>query len=163
MLTMLLGGLWHGAAMRFVIWGGLHGIFLVVQRLWHKQSLWIQKHLPVPKVIQQILAMTLVFSLTCITWIFFRANNLGDAMIILKKIVLLEDFSLDSIRNKLHVIKGIILIAFVIVTDWMDERYDFLNKLHTKPWQYVPFLCLVLWLTFLFGNLFANAFIYFVF
>jgi D-alanyl-lipoteichoic acid acyltransferase DltB (MBOAT superfamily) len=76
MLTMLIGGLWHGAAWRFVIWGGLHGLYLVGERLLQNvfsgKAVW--KKQPV-----QILLAVLTFLLVCLTWIFFRADNLLDA------------------------------------------------------------------------------------
>ncbi|MCD4651150.1 MAG: MBOAT family protein [Candidatus Cloacimonetes bacterium] len=163
MLTMLLGGLWHGAAMRFIIWGGLHGIFLVVQRLSQKPSQWLYERVFIPKIIRKAIAIPLVFALVCITWIFFRAGNLSEAMLILRKVFRLNEFSLLTLPPKIDVLKGSLLIAFVIVVDWLDEHYDFFSRLPSKPWLYVSFLSLVLWLTFFFGNFFANAFIYFVF
>jgi len=69
MLTMLLGGLWHGAGWNFVLWGGLHGLALVVHRLWEDSG----RKFPAP------LGMLLTFLWVCLAWIFFRANNLESA------------------------------------------------------------------------------------
>jgi alginate O-acetyltransferase complex protein AlgI len=69
MLTMLLGGLWHGAGWNFVIWGGLHGLALVVHRLWEDSG----RKLPAP------LGMLLTFLWVCMAWIFFRATSLESA------------------------------------------------------------------------------------
>ena len=69
MLTMLLGGLWHGAGWNFVIWGGLHGLALVVHRLWEDAG----RKLPA------LLGMLLTFLWVCMAWIFFRASSLESA------------------------------------------------------------------------------------
>jgi D-alanyl-lipoteichoic acid acyltransferase DltB (MBOAT superfamily) len=74
MLTFLLGGLWHGAAWTFVVWGGLHGAGLVVHRAWQRTGL----HLPVA------LAWLLTFVCVVIAWVFFRAASLADALALIR-------------------------------------------------------------------------------
>lgn len=69
MITMLLGGLWHGAAWTFVIWGGLHGLYLVVAHQWRRYM----PRLPV------VLGWALTFMSVCFAWVFFRAQSFSDA------------------------------------------------------------------------------------
>jgi alginate O-acetyltransferase complex protein AlgI len=89
MLTMLLGGLWHGASWRFVIWGGLHGTYLVVERF--LRGVLHQPAAPLPSVdnpppavktpratFNKILLALLTYFLVLITWVFFRAHSVGD-------------------------------------------------------------------------------------
>jgi len=83
MLTMVIGGLWHGAALRFVIWGGLHGIALCI----HKFMLSINHNLSVTgermNRFQKIFNTFLTFNFVCFCWIFFRAKNMdivGDML-----------------------------------------------------------------------------------
>src|SRR5690606_30631790 len=80
MLTMLLGGLWHGAAWHFVAWGGLHGSYLMGEAALKKRvghwALW-QRPLP------QILLMMLTFVLVCLTWVFFRAERFSHASLLI--------------------------------------------------------------------------------
>jgi D-alanyl-lipoteichoic acid acyltransferase DltB (MBOAT superfamily) len=74
MITMLLGGLWHGAAWTFVIWGGLHGAALCVERAWARSALtraWMPPHWA--KVV-------LTFHVVVLGWIFFRSASFGDAI-----------------------------------------------------------------------------------
>lgn len=75
MVTMLLGGLWHGAGWTFVIWGGLHGLLLVVHQFWEKV---LQKHsgvrLPRP------MAVSITFLAVSFCWIFFRAETMTGAL-----------------------------------------------------------------------------------
>jgi alginate O-acetyltransferase complex protein AlgI len=84
MITMLLGGLWHGANWTFVIWGGLHGFYLVANHAW--QSL-VAGHVPtqgVPARIYDITAMLLTFLCVVIAWIFFRAESFSSAILVMK-------------------------------------------------------------------------------
>ncbi|MEY2497454.1 MAG: alginate O-acetyltransferase complex protein AlgI [Verrucomicrobiota bacterium] len=84
MITMLLGGLWHGGAWTFVIWGGLHGLALVVHRQW---SEWKARPAGLERVVDW-LAWPLTFYWVCFTWIFFRAVDLTHAGTIAKSFVL---------------------------------------------------------------------------
>jgi alginate O-acetyltransferase complex protein AlgI len=76
MLTMLLGGLWHGAAWTFVVWGGLHGTYLAAER-WLRPRL---GHLAVWRTLPGRLALALLtYFLVNITWVFFRAQDFATA------------------------------------------------------------------------------------
>jgi D-alanyl-lipoteichoic acid acyltransferase DltB (MBOAT superfamily) len=75
-LTMLLGGLWHGASWNFVIWGGLHGAYLIAHRFMRDRA---PKKATDPVVARDILPMLATFHLVCLTWIFFRAESFGQA------------------------------------------------------------------------------------
>ncbi len=73
MITMLLGGLWHGAGWTFVIWGGLHGLFLVIHQLWRRQG----RSLP------KILGGIITFFAVLVSWVLFRSRNFHEASDIL--------------------------------------------------------------------------------
>jgi alginate O-acetyltransferase complex protein AlgI len=75
MITMLLGGFWHGASFTFLIWGGIHGTALSVER-WGRQR-YPSFRMPV------FVAWFVTFNVVCIAWVFFRAPNLGTAFDIL--------------------------------------------------------------------------------
>lgn len=77
MATFLLGGLWHGAGWTFIAWGGLHGAALVTYRWWQRTGL----HLP------KIAAVLLTFFFVHLTWVFFRARTITDALHMLRKLV----------------------------------------------------------------------------
>jgi alginate O-acetyltransferase complex protein AlgI len=78
MLTMLLGGLWHGAAWTFVIWGGIHGTALSVER-WGRER-WVGFRLPA------WLAWLVTFHVVCLAWVFFRSPDLSTAFEMLGQI-----------------------------------------------------------------------------
>ena len=84
MLTMLLGGLWHGASWNFVVWGGLHGIALAAHKMWMTvtgQRLGQRHAKPV-----QWLCMALTFHFACLCWIFFRNQQWGGSMAMISQI-----------------------------------------------------------------------------
>lgn len=88
-VTMLLGGLWHGAAWHFVAWGGLHGGLLVVNHKYddlvrHQPALQQAHALPITK----FMAGALTFVLVMISWVFFRAETVPQAMQMLNKMFL---------------------------------------------------------------------------
>ena len=81
MLTMLLGGLWHGASWNFVIWGGLHGIYLVIHKLAARRMRPEPSLPPAGAVgwLRHAGGMLLTFHLVCFAWIFFRAETFSGA------------------------------------------------------------------------------------
>lgn len=85
MLTMLLGGLWHGAGWTFIVWGGLHGLYLMVNHAWRR---WREKRVPhrasaMPLVLKGVyLGLTLLSVM--VSWVFFRALSFDGAVAMLK-------------------------------------------------------------------------------
>lgn len=88
LITMLLGGLWHGAGWTFVIWGGMHGVFLIINHGWRKLNIALPK----------VLGWAITFLSIIISWVFFRAHTLHDgieisqAMLGIKGVTLLNEF-----------------------------------------------------------------------
>lgn len=73
MLTMLLGGLWHGASWRFIIWGGLHGLALTVHKFYHSR---FKKKIAGYSAWRNFVSVMITFHFVCFCWIFFRAANM---------------------------------------------------------------------------------------
>lgn len=82
MVTMLLGGLWHGASWNFVIWGGLHGLYLIAER-----GLGAERVDPAAPAWQRAARGLLTFHLVCLAWVFFRAQELPQALAIVRGIL----------------------------------------------------------------------------
>ncbi|MBI5686614.1 MAG: MBOAT family protein [Verrucomicrobia bacterium] len=78
-VTFLVSGIWHGAAWTFIIWGALHGLGLALTFELERSSFCRKR---VPKLVKQVC----VFAFVCFTWIFFRANSLPDAWLIVRRI-----------------------------------------------------------------------------
>ena len=85
MITMLLGGLWHGASFNFVIWGGFHGILLIIDKIWKqicpKLSSVQSKHDPKkPSKFISFIGGIVTFHIVCLAWIFFRCDSFDAAV-----------------------------------------------------------------------------------
>ncbi len=102
-LTMLLGGLWHGGGWTFLIWGGLHGFYLATNHGWQalKKTPVFEKFIK-RKTVNQSRAMArlashlLTFFAVVIAWVFFRASNVGSATYLVKSMLGLNGFSLPE-------------------------------------------------------------------
>jgi alginate O-acetyltransferase complex protein AlgI len=77
MIAMLLGGLWHGAGWTFVIWGGLHGLYLVINNVW--QALRERLGFTRSTALGRGVARTLTFGCAVLAWVFFRAQGFAAA------------------------------------------------------------------------------------
>lgn len=86
MTTMLLGGLWHGASFRFIIWGALHGIALAVHKYYMELFPKKETQNPISKKIGNLLALLLTFHFVAFCWIFFRAKDFPIALQIIENI-----------------------------------------------------------------------------
>ena len=83
MLTMLLGGLWHGASWTFVVWGGIHGAALGVTRFYQEKR---GRRRGPPNPILHVLSILLTFHIVCAAWIFFRAETFRGAWVIFSQL-----------------------------------------------------------------------------
>src|SRR6201994_3604526 len=82
MITMALGGLWHGAAWTFVVWGVLHGLYLCINHAWNNYGPAIG---PRFSPMANLAAFVLTFLAVVVAWVFFRADSLASAITILSK------------------------------------------------------------------------------
>ena len=110
--TMLLGGLWHGAAWTFVVWGGLHGLYLAVER-------WLRGRFagwkPGPASIVSLGLLTYV--LINITWVFFRAKDFTVASTMLQSMAGAADKPTPMIAL-LPMIYALVIVAGIVTTHW---------------------------------------------
>lgn len=95
-ITMLLGGLWHGASWNFIVWGGLHGLFLAIHKVWSRTLLpalgftadgvrhWFSRF---PQVICRIVPWFLTFHFVCFCWIFFRNATFDSSWVMIDRIL----------------------------------------------------------------------------
>jgi alginate O-acetyltransferase complex protein AlgI len=82
MITMLLGGLWHGAAWTFVAWGALHGVYLCINHAWNNYGPAVAPSFRGPA---NMAAFFLTFVSVVVAWVFFRAGNMSSALYVLSK------------------------------------------------------------------------------
>jgi alginate O-acetyltransferase complex protein AlgI len=116
LLTMLLGGLWHGANLTFVVWGGLHGLLLAGTRAF--QELRGTRALAAPKsLFVRVLSVLLTFHAVTFCWLFFRAKSLDDALTILGRLATFSSFHPNLDPRLLGV------LAAGLVSHYVPERW----------------------------------------
>ena len=142
MLTMLLGGLWHGANWTFVVWGGLHGLYLVGQHAWTGVApqfakvcaalppLASRSFMTLPgaswtRTAARVLAAACVFCLVNLTWIFFRSPDFSTAFTYLERLLALQPGAEGS-WVPLGVLAGFTL-AVDVPQALAEDEYVFLN------------------------------------
>lgn len=175
-ITFIISGLWHGANWTFITWGGLHGIFLILAIILTKPERYIIKMLRLDNsIIHKIYKVTFTFSLVCFAWIFFRANNISDALYIINNLFIdISDYS-DIQKMKINlrgigvglneILISISLIILMEVYNIYERSGDVWKKLEKKPiwirWglYYILLFCIL----FLAPYSRLNNFIYFQF
>jgi D-alanyl-lipoteichoic acid acyltransferase DltB (MBOAT superfamily) len=134
-ITMLLGGLWHGANWTFIIWGGLHGLYLVGNNFWRNTTKNIN-FLSQPSIVLRAAYWLLTFTLVIIAWVFFRANSLDDAVVVLTAMSGMGEGASPSnagiVIERLSFILPILLLAMIGPNTNQILRYDF-GKQHSMP------------------------------
>ena len=161
--VFLVSGLWHGANWTFIIWGALNGLYLVAalirDRGLKKLGLGFEGGGPLVKVFN----ILFTFGLTCFAWIFFRANNLDHALLIIKKIFTWAPGPL-FITNPTFTY-SIFAILFLLVTEAKEEYFkgklEMLDNRNVVV-RYATYLALVL-MIMLIGVFDGSQFIYFQF
>jgi len=164
MLTMLLGGLWHGASWNFVVWGGLHGLYLVVQKMW-EEFVPRRRFSIVPRQVSYVLRIAMVFLLVSFAWIFFRSQDLSTAWLISIRILDFSDYSVSTLANTFNIIKCLFLIVVVYAIEAASfhVRFEsFWDGTRSQLWL-IPMSVTLLLMLSLFGTFGTNAFIYFQF
>lgn len=134
--TFLVSGLWHGANITFVIWGGIHGLLQILEDIFH-----IKKNTKTYSF-SWFIRVILVFMLMSITWVFFRASNLHDALYIfrhmfdgitnLRSYIVSGLYSFGVKATCLLTMLAIYLIPLFII-DYINVKYDALTILNNKP------------------------------
>ena len=163
MLTMLLGGLWHGANWQMVLWGALHGGALVVHKTVREQSnrRGIHIHNVWLKRIVSVVSVIATYLFTCLCWVFFRAQSFPDAITILSRIVTgaggIRYYSVFT-----FVFAGVIAIATAIGAV-KNQRHGFYPVLDLSKFWNKVILILAILLTLMFFYAGDTAFIYFQF
>lgn len=157
MLTMLLGGLWHGASWTFVAWGFLHGFYLVIERL-TKQRFQIK----VSNQIGMVLLAFLTFTCVNITWVFFRAETFTDAWQLLRSMSFVGAGTKQLLASsQLVLVLGLMLLVFI--GHFAMRKHSLVGIIEKTP----TLLRVVIWAIMLFGLMTVQSsgqqFIYFQF
>lgn len=155
-LTFLIGGIWHGAGWTFVVWGCIHGAGICIHRAW--------SHLNVK--LPPFWAWLITFGFVHIAWVFFRANNLTDALIIARALfspskAIASGFPMPEMH--VSMIGALCIFVFMIYESFIKNSVDLLDELSlTIKWSAATAALLVT-STFFMLNSRVSEFLYFQF
>ena len=156
MVVFLVSGMWHGANWTFLIWGAIHGIYLITYMLTKELQVKILNIFGIenfPKL-KRIMTVFFTFHLVLVAWVFFRANSIGDAGIILSNMVtglpydiyrlltinlqqeLYGDLLLSANITKFEFVLSLVLILFVMIHDILRDVLCLHQKLGQKTGYY---------------------------
>jgi alginate O-acetyltransferase complex protein AlgI len=111
--TMFLGGLWHGAGWTFVIWGVLHGFFLIINHAWRAITAEIKIKTILSNTLISSLGVLLTFIVVVVAWVVFRSENLPTAInIITQMFTISPDNQIYSTKNIISLIAGLLIVWF---------------------------------------------------
>ena len=127
MVTFLVSGLWHGANYTYIVWGGIHGLFQIIEKMFGIEK----KH---KGKLMKLLSWIIVFGFCNFAWIFFRASSMREAMEVIDGIAVgfgnLSTFSYMTIgltKEKLLFLMA--LITCLAVFDYQNMKYDVIEKI----------------------------------
>ena len=117
-ITMLIGGLWHGANMRFVIWGALHGIVLVIEKIWKQ----INPFTFTSSVFSRFISGLFTFHFVTFAWLFFRAKDMHIVKSMLNQIA--YNFKFSFVFETFYNYRiSLVLILFGFSIHWLPNRF----------------------------------------
>ena len=174
MIVFTVSGLWHGAAVTFVIWGALNGVYQVIGILTDRQRTALHKalHLREDGAVLRLWRRAVTFILMTAAWIFFRADNIDHALSIYRGILELFEgadawtMSLDMLGAGRRLVTVIIAALIVLlVVDLAGEKKPLRERL--TGWKWFAAVTFMLCVIFIFGcygpGFDAQEFVYFRF
>jgi D-alanyl-lipoteichoic acid acyltransferase DltB (MBOAT superfamily) len=179
MITMLLGGLWHGANWTFVVWGGLHGFYLWMEKA--IMDLRQKKFKPVtaaatadvnvlvpvkesfkPRNIKNFSIALFTFFLVNVTWVFFRSSTFTKAWDVLRSMFGFSGHS-DALLPTLSILKVSIIITFMVIAHWLMRNTKVLDLIPKISWWVVGMIWALLVILLIWSQESSSSFIYFQF
>lgn len=153
-ITMIVSGLWHGASFNFIIWGAAHAALLSGERL-------VPKAVRLPRsIFGQMLANVVVLFFVMITWVFFRANDLGDSITYIGNMFTFGNNAVSSpdLNSLLFLLAGLVFEGYFVFTVIAKKKL----RIHQPLWL-EPVLLALMTIAIIFFRGPESEFIYFQF
>lgn len=177
MLTMLLGGLWHGASWTFVVWGGLHGFYLWVEKAIldarQEKAEAVSDSQPDPDPVHRIkkgapktlgtFALALfTFFLINVTWVFFRAGTFTEAWHLLQSMFGYVPKG-EAILTTMAIVQVLSIVFFMVIAHWLMRNTTVLEVVPKLSWPVLGTVWSLLLLLLIWSQESSSSFIYFQF
>ena len=166
MLTMLASGLWHGTHWTFILWGGLHGLYMIGYVLCNRANIRSRLPFTLPRYVARGLNIFVTFNLVSFAWIFFRANSTTDALYIIGNLFVFPKtgVSVTDIMpgGGYELVIALAAILLMELVHWQQRRNSSLRDIICRQpawlrWSVYYGLVLVI---FMFGKFDTAEFIY---
>lgn len=159
LVTFTVSGIWHGASWGFIVWGGLHGLYMAMYSIYRPYQKKINKYFRInnKSLVYRSVCVFIVFNLVSFAWIFFRTTSLEEALYVSKagyygSLVLLRSTSImDAISGKFNLSIGtgllnIMIIVFAIFISYLLSKTSYIDKIfRLKPvYRYIVYNVLIL-------------------
>ncbi len=165
LIVFIISGFWHGANWTYIAWGASNGVLLILTMSLKKMEIPFLKNKKLSLIFTPI-SIGITFILICLTWIFFRANSIHDALMIYQKIGSLEgSLYIPKIRNEIFsllysIVAILALITIEVKQEFFKEKFqEIQNRYMIKQISYAMILIIIV----LFGVFDGGQFIYFQF
>lgn len=160
-ITFLVSGLWHGANWTFVIWGALHGLYIVLYNLLKQNKVLTAEKRGRYK---QMLNRFFTFHIALLAWIFFRANSLGDVDNVLFGMFKPAVGSINLFEYKVDLYLALLFVGLLIIIEWLIEHKNLLERFdQSGRWMKWLAVIIGLGMIFMFGVFEEVDFLYFQF
>ncbi len=175
-IVFVVSGMWHGAAMTFIIWGAIHGVILMIEKGSYKLRLRVFRKLGLHKnnFSNQLFFGLIIFIIVCVAWVFFRANSLADAWQIIYgmftefdagKLFDKNTYLIGFKSNEFKVVGLSILLLFVF--EYFHRRFNAIKYINLQSaifrWSFYMFIVLSIVVFGVYGDRNIQEFIYFQF
>jgi D-alanyl-lipoteichoic acid acyltransferase DltB (MBOAT superfamily) len=135
-VTMLVSGIWHGTNWTFIVWGALHGWYLILEtNIKPPVDIFFEKaHSQLVSGVYYVLQICLTFLLVCFGWIFFRADSISHALRIIAEIFSVSLFSFPQFEGWVNSLGIIILILIFIILEWHGHENQYAIERLGSAW-----------------------------
>ena len=165
LLTMVLGGLWHGAAVRFVLWGALHGVALAVHKMWMAIIPWAKPKGEDMNPVVRIFGWVITFNVVCLGWLLFRAEDMQTVQLMLHQIAYnFNPAIIPQVVEGYKAVMALIVLGYVMhfIPRKIDE--DMMSRVGSAGfWWQVALLAVTAWCVMQVKSSDIQPFIYFQF
>lgn len=174
-VVFLLSGLWHGANWTFLAWGALHGLYQIIGKLTARLRSRLYEKLKIRQdaAFIRLCKAVLIFGLVCLAWIFFRADSIEDAFLIIRKLPQLRPYQLRNGSllklglDKANFSLSLLAIGLLLLVDYGRQRVQLFRLLERRKLIVRWLLYLILFFSLIllgyYGGIDEAAFIYFQF
>ena len=151
LIVFILSGIWHGNTLNFVLWGSLHGLGQIINRIYHN---YISKKLNIRnkliKIITNIISIAITFVTVCLLWVFFRCNDFNQSMLVFHNLFNFNGYTIDHNLmglNNYQWYSTLLLLIIIIISDifrYFTKGIESFNRLPFYIRWFVYFSVIVL-------------------